>query len=102
MALFDRATTPGRSPSGWRLSRRRCSHCSLAQRYARSLWDRLAVAGFWVELDERFEKIAYKIREAHAEYSRHAGDGDREAAESTVVVPADRGAISARSPLTRS
>ena len=55
--------------------------------YARSVRDRLAAAGLRVELDERQEKIGYKIREAQLQkipYMLVAGD--REAAEATVAV----------------
>jgi threonyl-tRNA synthetase len=55
--------------------------------YARSVRDRLAAAGLRVELDERQEKIGYKIREAQLQkipYMLVAGD--REAAEGTVSV----------------
>ena len=44
--------------------------------YARGVRDRLAAAGLRVELDERQEKIGYKIREAQlAEGPLHAGNG---------------------------
>jgi threonyl-tRNA synthetase len=55
--------------------------------YARQVRDRLAAAGFRVDVDERQEKINYKIREAQVQkvpYMLVAGD--REAAESTVSV----------------
>jgi threonyl-tRNA synthetase len=55
--------------------------------YAASVRDRLAAAGFRVELDARQEKIQYKIREAQLQkipYMLVAGD--REVAESTVSV----------------
>ena len=55
--------------------------------YARDVRDRLAAAGLRVELDERQEKIGYKIREAQLQkvpYMLVAGD--REAAEGTVSV----------------
>ena len=55
--------------------------------YARSVRDRLAAAGLRVEVDERQEKIGYKIREAQLQkipYMLVAGD--REAAEATVAV----------------
>ena len=55
--------------------------------YARSVRDRLAAAGLRVELDERQEKIGYKIREAQLQkipYMLVAGD--REVAEQTVSV----------------
>ena len=55
--------------------------------YARSVRDRLVAAGLRVELDERFEKIGYKIREAQLQKIPYMlVTGDREAAESTVAV----------------
>jgi threonyl-tRNA synthetase len=55
--------------------------------YARGVREQLAAAGLRVELDERQEKIGYKIREAQLQkvpYMLVAGD--REAAEGTVSV----------------
>jgi threonyl-tRNA synthetase len=55
--------------------------------YAHGVRDRLAAAGLRVELDDRQEKIGYKIREAQLQkvpYMLVAGD--REAAEGTVAV----------------
>jgi threonyl-tRNA synthetase len=57
------------------------------QEYARQVRDQLAAAGLRVELDERPERISYKIREAQLQkvpYMLVAGD--REAAEQTVSV----------------
>jgi threonyl-tRNA synthetase len=55
--------------------------------YARSVRDRLAAAGLRVELDERQEKIGYKIREAQLQKVPYMlVTGDREAAEGTVSV----------------
>ncbi len=55
--------------------------------YARSVRDRLAAAGLRVELDERQEKIGYKIREAQLQKIPYMlVTGDREAAEGTVAV----------------
>jgi threonyl-tRNA synthetase len=55
--------------------------------YARSVRDRLANAGLRVELDERQEKIGYKIREAQLQKVPYMlVTGDREAAEATVSV----------------
>ena len=55
--------------------------------YARSVRDRLAAAGLRVELDERQEKIGYKIREAQLQKIPYMlVTGDRESAESTVAV----------------
>ena len=49
--------------------------------------DRLAAAGLRVELDERQEKIGYKIREAQLQKVPYMlVTGDREAAEATVAV----------------
>jgi threonyl-tRNA synthetase len=55
--------------------------------YAASVRDELRAAGFRVELDERQEKIGYKIREAQLQkvpYMLVAGD--REAAEGTISI----------------
>jgi threonyl-tRNA synthetase len=55
--------------------------------YAAGVRDRLAAAGFRVELDERQEKIGYKIREAQLQKVPYMlVTGDREAAEGTVSV----------------
>jgi threonyl-tRNA synthetase len=55
--------------------------------YARGVRDRLATAGLRVELDERQEKIGYKIREAQLQKVPYMlVTGDREAAEGTVSV----------------
>ena len=55
--------------------------------YARRVRDRLAAAGLRVELDERVEKIGYKIREAQLQKVPYMlVIGDREAAEGTVSV----------------
>jgi threonyl-tRNA synthetase len=55
--------------------------------YARTVRDRLAEAGIRVELDERQEKIGYKIREAQLQKIPYMlVTGDREAAEGTVSV----------------
>jgi threonyl-tRNA synthetase len=55
--------------------------------YARGVRDRLAAAGLRVELDERQEKIGYKIREAQLQKVPYMlVTGDREAAEGTVAV----------------
>jgi len=49
--------------------------------------DRLAAAGLRAELDDRQEKIGYKIREAQLQKIPYMlVVGDREAAESTVSV----------------
>jgi threonyl-tRNA synthetase len=49
--------------------------------------DDIAAAGLRVELDERQEKIGYKIREAQLQKVPYMlVTGDREAAESTVSV----------------
>ena len=55
--------------------------------YARSVRDALAAAGLRVELDERQEKIGFKIREAQLQKIPYMlVTGDREAAEHTVAV----------------
>jgi threonyl-tRNA synthetase len=55
--------------------------------YARTVTGRLAAAGLRVELDERQEKIGYKIREAQLQKVPFMlVVGDREQAESTVSV----------------
>jgi threonyl-tRNA synthetase len=55
--------------------------------YAGRVRDRLAEAGLRVELDERQEKIGYKIREAQLQKIPYMlVTGDREAAEGTVSV----------------
>jgi threonyl-tRNA synthetase len=55
--------------------------------YARQVHARLAAAGLRVELDERQEKIGYKIREAQLQKVPYMlVTGDREAAEGTVSV----------------
>jgi threonyl-tRNA synthetase len=55
--------------------------------YARAVRNRLAAAGIRVELDERQEKIGYKIREAQLQKIPYMlVTGDREVAEGTVSV----------------
>jgi threonyl-tRNA synthetase len=55
--------------------------------YAETVRQRLADAGFRVELDERQEKIGYKIREAQLQKVPYMlVVGDREAADGTVAV----------------
>jgi threonyl-tRNA synthetase len=55
--------------------------------YARSVQERLAAVGLRAELDERQEKIGYKIREAQLQKIPYMlVTGDREAAEGTVAV----------------
>jgi threonyl-tRNA synthetase len=55
--------------------------------YAASVRDRLAGAGLFVELDERQEKIGYKIREAQLQKVPYMlVVGDREAEQGTVSV----------------
>jgi threonyl-tRNA synthetase len=57
--------------------------------YARQVRDRLAAAGLRVELDERQEKIGYKIREAQLQTVPYLlVAGDREVAEGAVSVRA--------------
>ncbi len=55
--------------------------------YARQVLDRLAAAGVRAEVDERQEKIGYKIREAQLQKVPYMlVVGDREAAEGTIAV----------------
>jgi threonyl-tRNA synthetase len=55
--------------------------------YAAKVRDRLAAAGLRVELDERQEKIGYKIREAQLQKIPYMlVTGDKEAAEGSVAV----------------
>jgi threonyl-tRNA synthetase len=55
--------------------------------YAQSVRSRLAAAGLRVEVDERQEKIGYKIREAQLQKIPYMlVTGDREAADGTVAV----------------
>jgi threonyl-tRNA synthetase len=55
--------------------------------YARTVRDRLAAAGLRVDVDERQEKIGYKIREAQLQKVPYMlVVGDRESAEGTVSV----------------
>jgi threonyl-tRNA synthetase len=60
--------------------------------YAASVRDRLAAAGLRVEVDERYEKIGYKIREAQLQKIPYMlVVGDKEAADGTVSVRARAG-----------
>jgi len=60
--------------------------------YARSIRDQLAPVGLRVELDERQEKIGYKIREAQLQKIPYMlVVGDKEVAEGTVSVRARTG-----------
>jgi threonyl-tRNA synthetase len=60
--------------------------------YAASVRDRLAAAGLRVDVDERYEKIGYKIREAQLQKIPYMlVVGDKEAAEGTVSVRARTG-----------
>jgi threonyl-tRNA synthetase len=60
--------------------------------YAASVRDRLAGSGLRVEVDERYEKIGYKIREAQLQKIPYMlVVGDKEAAEGTVSVRARTG-----------
>jgi threonyl-tRNA synthetase len=55
--------------------------------YARTVQQRLAAAGLRVDLDDRQEKIGYKIREAQLQKIPYMlVTGDREAAEGTISV----------------
>jgi threonyl-tRNA synthetase len=68
--------------------------------YARSVRDQLAAAGLRAELDERQEKIGYKIREAQLQKVPYMlVVGDRESAESTVAVRRRAGGDQGASPV---
>ena len=68
--------------------------------YARSVRDRLAAEGLRVELDERQEKIGYKIREAQLQKIPYMlVVGDKEVAESSVAVRARAGGDLGSRPL---
>src|SRR5262249_54041437 len=55
--------------------------------YARTVKDRLAAAGLRIEVDERQEKIGYKIREAQLQKIPYMlVTGDKEAADGMVAV----------------
>ena len=64
-----------------------CSHSDNYREYADKLYDEMQKKGFRVEIDERSEKIGYKIREAQLEkvpYMIIAGE--KEMNEGTVSV----------------
>jgi threonyl-tRNA synthetase len=68
--------------------------------YASSVRDELAASGLRVELDERQEKIGYKIREAQLQKVPYMlVVGDREAAERTVSVRERSGGDKGSSPV---
>jgi threonyl-tRNA synthetase len=68
--------------------------------YAASVRDRLKSAGLRVELDDRQEKIGYKIREAQLQKTPYMlVVGDRESAEGTVAVRTRRGGDQGSRPL---
>src|SRR4029079_11664974 len=68
--------------------------------YARTVLDQLKAAGLRVELDERQEKIGYKIREAQLQKVPYMlVVGDREAAESTFSVRERSGGDQGSSPI---
>jgi threonyl-tRNA synthetase len=74
--------------------------------YAATVRDRLAAAGLRVELDDRQEKINYKIREAQLQKIPYMlVVGDREAADGTVAVRSrsggDQGAVKVEEFLRR-
>jgi threonyl-tRNA synthetase len=70
--------------------------------YARSIRQRLADAGFRVQVDERQEKIGYKIREAQLQKIPYMlVVGDREAAEGAVAVRSRSGGDLGSQPLDR-
>src|SRR3954454_8779588 len=68
--------------------------------YAQSVVDELRAAGLRVQLDERQEKIGYKIREAQLQKIPYMlVVGDRESAEGTVSVRTRRGGDQGSKPL---
>jgi threonyl-tRNA synthetase len=68
--------------------------------YAREVRERIGAAGLRVELDERQEKIGYKIREAQVQKIPYMlVIGDREAAEGTVAVRTRAGGDQGARPL---
>ena len=68
--------------------------------YARKVRDELAAAGLRVEVDERQEKIGYKIREAQLQKVPYMlVTGDREASEGTVSVRSRTGGDLGARPL---
>jgi threonyl-tRNA synthetase len=70
--------------------------------YAASVRDELTRAGLKVELDERQEKIGYKIREAQLQKIPYMlVVGDRESAEGTVSVRARKGGDQGSKPLAQ-
>jgi threonyl-tRNA synthetase len=70
--------------------------------YARAVQASLTSAGLRVELDERQEKIGYKIREAQLQKAPYMlVVGDREAAEGTISVRTRAGGDQGASPVDR-
>ena len=68
--------------------------------YANSVLQKLAAAGFRAEVDERQEKIGYKIREAQLQKVPYMlVVGDREAAEGAVAVRSRSGGDLGSQPL---
>jgi threonyl-tRNA synthetase len=68
--------------------------------YARSVHQRLTDAGLRVELDDRQEKIGYKIREAQLQKIPYMlVVGDKEVAEGSVAVRARSGGDQGSRPL---
>ena len=68
--------------------------------YAGDVRGRLADAGFRVQVDERVEKIGYKIREAQLQKIPYMlVVGDREAAEGAVAVRSRSGGDLGSQPL---
>jgi len=68
--------------------------------YAHEVHDKLAAAGFRVELDGRQEKIGYKIREAQLQKVPYMlVVGDREMVEGTVAVRSRTGGDQGSKPL---
>ena len=78
----------GRFRCGWRRCRRSCCRFPTGtSTYAGAVRDRLKAAGLRADLDERQEKIGYKIREAQLQKIPYMlVVGDREVAEGTVSV----------------
>ena len=71
-------------------------------RTPRRVRQRLAEAGFRVQVDERQEKIGYKIREAQLQKIPYMlVVGDREAAEGAVAVRSRSGGDLGSQPLER-
>jgi len=97
---------PGPSRSGWRRCRRLSSHCRAHHSYGREILEKLSAAGLRAELDDRNEKMGYKIREAQTQKVPYMlVVGDKEAQSGQVSVrnrfAGDEGAQSLESFLGR-